>query len=119
MKRRVDIMSQKYKVKEGDTLSRIAQKICGDGSLWQKIYEDNKNVIGDNYNQIFPGQVLYVDCLPSGYIKYRVEAGDNLTKIANKICGNDNWQKIYEDNKDVIGDNYNQISPGQILIIKC
>ena len=112
-------MLQEYKVKQNDTLSEIAQKLCGDGSLWQKIYDENKHVIGNNPNQISPGQVLHVSCLPSGYIEYKVEHGDNLTKIANKICGNDNWQKIYDDNKDVIGDNPNRISPGQVLIVKC
>ena len=51
--------------------------------------------------------------------KYKVKPGDNLTKIAKKICGNYNWRKIYEDNKDVIGDDPDLIFPGQVLIIKC
>ncbi len=59
-------MSQKYTVKSGDTLSGIAQKILGDASLWPKIYDDNKDVIGKNPNLIFPGQVLIINSHYSG-----------------------------------------------------
>ena len=111
-------MSQNYTVKQNDTLSAIAEKLCGDVSLWQKIYHDNKSIIGNNPDRISPGQVLHVSC-PSPGVEYEVQHGDNLTKIANKICGNDNWQKIYQENKHIIGDNPNRISPGQVLTIKC
>lgn len=47
---------------------------------------------------------------------YIVQAGDNLTKIAEKY--NTNWQSIYEINRDVIGSNPNLIKIGQQLIIK-
>ena len=46
---------------------------------------------------------------------YTVQKGDNLTKIANKY--NTTWQKIYEDNKDVIGSDPNLIKVGQVLNI--
>ncbi len=46
-----------YTVKSGDNLSRIAQKY---GTTWQKIYNDNKDVIGSNPNLIRPGQVLVI-----------------------------------------------------------
>ena len=44
-----------YIVQVGDTLSDIGAKY---GVSWQTIYEKNKNVIGNNPNLIFPGQVL-------------------------------------------------------------
>jgi len=47
---------------------------------------------------------------------YIVKNGDNLTNIAKKY--NTSWQKIYNDNKNVIGSNQNIIKPGQQLIIK-
>ena len=47
---------------------------------------------------------------------YTVKSGDNLSKIAEKY--NTTWQKIYEDNKSVIGSNPDLIKAGQRLIIK-
>ena len=109
-----------YTVKPGDTLWGIAQSQCGDGSVWPKIYADNIGVIGSNPNLIRPGQKLNVDCPQYPDCQwYVVEQGDNLTRIAEKVCGNDNWKKIYDDNKDVIGDNPNLIYPGQWLCIRC
>lgn len=49
-------------------------------------------------------------------IKYTVKPGDNLSKIA--LIYHTTWQKIYEDNKDIIGINPNLIYPNQILTIK-
>lgn len=49
-------------------------------------------------------------------IIYTVQSGDNLSKIALKY--GTTWKKIYEDNKDVIGNNPNLIHTGIKLIIK-
>ena len=49
-----------YTVQPGDTLSVIAQKFYGDANSWQIIYDANRSVIGDNYNEIFPGQNLVI-----------------------------------------------------------
>ena len=46
---------------------------------------------------------------------YTVKKGDNLTSIAKKYYTT--WQKIYENNKDIIGNDPNLIKPGQVLII--
>ena len=108
-----------YTVVPGDTLWGIAQAQCGDGSVWPVIYFQNKWIIGDNPNIIQPGQVLTINCPTPGGIWYEVEPGDTLTGIAEKICGNDNWKKIYNENKTVIGGNPNLIFPGQWLHIVC
>jgi len=47
---------------------------------------------------------------------YTVKKGDNLSKIAKKY--NTTWQKIYNDNKKIIGSNPNLIRPGMKLVIK-
>ncbi|MDJ0732370.1 MAG: LysM peptidoglycan-binding domain-containing protein [Crocosphaera sp.] len=111
-------MASYYTVKRGDTLSGIALSQCGDASLWKKIYYDNIGVIGDDPDFILPGQVLYINCVEPGIV-YVVKSGDNLTLIAQKVCGNSDWQKIYNQNKDVIGDNPDLIFPGQVLVIRC
>ena len=46
-----------YIVKSGDTLSSIASKY---NTTWQKIYNDNKNIIGNNPNLIYPNQKLII-----------------------------------------------------------
>lgn len=49
-------------------------------------------------------------------IKYVVKKGDTLERIAVKF--NTSWNEIYEDNKNIIGEDPNLISVGQELIIK-
>ena len=46
-----------YTVEPGDSLWSIAEKF---NTTWQAIYEKNKNIIGDNPNLIYPGQVLVI-----------------------------------------------------------
>lgn len=49
---------------------------------------------------------------------YTVQSGDSLSKIARKHYGNANsWTKIYNANKDKIGDNPDLIRPGQRFVI--
>lgn len=48
----------KYVVQKGDTLSSIAEIY---NTTYQKIYQKNKNIIGDNPDIIKPGQILYID----------------------------------------------------------
>jgi murein DD-endopeptidase MepM/ murein hydrolase activator NlpD len=45
---------------------------------------------------------------------YIVKSGDTLSSIAKKL-GISNWRTLYEQNKSVIGSNYNLIRPGQKL----
>ena len=101
-----------YVVVKGDTLSRIASLY---GTTYQKLAEYNGI---SNPNLIYPGQHIRIP-EASGKVEtitYVVKPGDNLSKIAKAY--NTSWQKIYEDNKDVIGKNPNLIYVGQKLIIK-
>lgn len=53
--------SKTYTVVKGDCLWNLAKKFYGDGSEYKKIYEANKNVIGNkNPNLIVPGQILKI-----------------------------------------------------------
>ena len=49
-----------YVVEEGDTLAVIANKVYGDSSLWQKIFEANKDVIGNDPDHIQIGMKLKI-----------------------------------------------------------
>lgn len=48
-----------YTVKEGDTLSKIAQREYGDAGEWRRIFEANRNSIEDP-DLIYPGQKLQI-----------------------------------------------------------
>jgi LysM repeat protein len=48
-----------YKVRCGDTLSRIAERQFGDASRWREIFRLNRDIITDP-NRITPGQVLVI-----------------------------------------------------------
>jgi nucleoid-associated protein YgaU len=48
-----------HAVVAGDTLSAIAQQWYGDPSAWPRIFEANRDQIG-NPDRIFPGQVLRI-----------------------------------------------------------
>ncbi|MCI0638290.1 MAG: LysM peptidoglycan-binding domain-containing protein [Gemmataceae bacterium] len=49
-----------YVVVKGDYLSKIAKAFYGDGGLWPRIYQANRDVIGPNPNLIHPGQELVI-----------------------------------------------------------
>ncbi|RUT06448.1 hypothetical protein DSM106972_027050 [Dulcicalothrix desertica PCC 7102] len=49
---------------------------------------------------------------------YTVQAGDTLSKIAEKLYGDSNqWRQIYEANRNLIGSNPEQIQVGMVLTI--
>ncbi|MEM8594468.1 MAG: peptidoglycan-binding protein LysM [Pseudomonadota bacterium] len=48
-----------YEIQKGDTLWAIATNFYGDGNKYQKIFEDNKEVIIDP-DKIFPGQKIRI-----------------------------------------------------------
>lgn len=51
-------VGNEYTVQSGDTLTEIAA-VTG-ANNWQEVYNNNRTVIGDNPNLIFPQQVLFV-----------------------------------------------------------
>lgn len=52
-------MAKSYKVKAGDTLSKISKEMLGDASRWREILEANKDKIKDP-NTISPGLELTI-----------------------------------------------------------
>lgn len=54
-----DQESRFYTVEKGDSLSKIAKEMYGDGSKYHQIFEANKPMLKD-VNEIYPGQVLRI-----------------------------------------------------------
>ena len=55
--------SSKYTIQAGDTLSSVAQQAYGDSKQWQKIYDANKGVIGNDPGLLHPGSVIAIPTL--------------------------------------------------------
>ncbi|WP_412063362.1 peptidoglycan-binding protein LysM [Rubrivirga sp. IMCC45206] len=51
--------SRYYTIKSGDTLSKIAKEYYGDANAYNKIFEANREVIGDP-DKIYPGQQIRI-----------------------------------------------------------
>ncbi len=49
-----------YTVKKGDDLCKIAKVVTGSSANWRAVYLQNKELIGDNPEVLFPGQRLVV-----------------------------------------------------------
>lgn len=48
-----------YTIKSGDSLSKVAKEMYGDASQYDKIFQANKEVIGDP-DKIYPGQQIRI-----------------------------------------------------------
>lgn len=109
-----------YVVIRGDYLWKISGKedIYGDPYQWMRIYSCNKDLIKDP-DLIYPDWILKIQ-RGVGPDQYLVLKGDFLYKIAqNPDILNDPaaWTKIYETNKDIIGEDPSLIYPYTVLVI--
>jgi nucleoid-associated protein YgaU len=109
-----------YSVIVGDYLWKISGKadIYDNPMQWMRIYSYNKEQINDP-DLIFPEQILKIH-RQSGDDEYLVAKGDYLQKIAGNsdVMGDPSkWTKIYEKNKDIIGEDANLIFPYTVLVI--
>lgn len=51
---------RRHVVAAGESLSKIAKKHYGDAGQWRRIYEANRQTIGENPDLIHPGQDLVI-----------------------------------------------------------
>lgn len=111
-------MYDEYTVVRGDYLWKISGKsdIYGDPFQWIRIYSYNRDQIKDP-DLIYPKQIFKIQ-RGVGPDEYLVAKGDFLQKIAGNpaVMGDPSkWTRLYEANKDVIGDNPSLIYPYQVL----
>lgn len=99
-----------YIVKAGDVLWKIAEMF---GTTAGELARINKL---ENPDLIYIGQKIIINEGKKDKETYIVQKGDTLWKIANKY--NMSVQKLYDDNKSVIGDNPDLIEIGMELVIK-
>lgn len=129
-----------YVVGSGDSLSLLSGKYYGDIMAWEKIYNANKEVIGDDPNLLAVGtklnipdvepqqatggpSVLKLEQTPETGVSgipsaYTVQESDDLCKLGAQFFGTceKGWD-IYEWNKSQIA-NPHLIYPGQVFTFK-
>ncbi|MDY7108363.1 MAG: LysM peptidoglycan-binding domain-containing protein [Planctomycetota bacterium] len=114
-----------YVVKDGDTLSSIAQRWFGEAARWELIQQANPAIDPRNLRI---GQVLLLPARnethddeqrsAGGSGTYTVRSGDTLSSIARARLGAErHWRLIYEANRRLIGSNPDAIAVGMELII--
>jgi nucleoid-associated protein YgaU len=111
-----------YTVKAGDTLTKIAQKLLGDGDRWQEIFLLNRATLRDP-DVILVGQVLILppDARPGGREApirvHRVKQGETLSGIAAAELGDaSRWPEIFTLNRSVLT-NPDVIVGGMVLVL--
>lgn len=68
-----------YTVQANDTLSSIALQAYGNANAWQKIYDANKQVIGNDPNLLHAGEVIFIpSALPPHATACKVTAASGL-----------------------------------------
>ncbi len=107
-----------YNVERGDYLWKISGKedIYKDPMQWMRIYSYNRDQI-KNADLIYPKQVFKIH-RENGPNEYLVAKGDFLAKIsgaASALGDPAMWRKVYEANKDIIGDDPSKIYPYTVL----
>ncbi len=104
-----------YTVLRGDYLWKISAKsdIYGDPYQWMRIYTYNRDQIKDP-DLIFPDQVFKIQ-RGVGDKEYLVQKGEFLAKIAASLGNAITWRKIYEANRDILGDDPNMLYPYTVL----
>ncbi len=96
---------KEYRVKEGDSLSAIAQSAYGDMAMWQALAIENKIA---NPNLIYPDTKLKIpakeqadaDMKTLTKTSWNVQEGDTLSDIAQSVYGDaSRWTLIAKANR--------------------
>jgi len=78
-------VEQEIELEDGVSLERLSSQIYNDPSMWKLIYETNKDVIGDDPQNIPPGTLLKVLTKPTQSI--------TVDTLANQLDVYDIWEK--------------------------
>ena len=129
-----------YTVEPNDNFWRISQKLYGTGAYFKALEEYNRQRFGDQV-VIHAGDVISAPPLdvlraqvPSlvpngrnlpaarrparGRRSYTVAAGDTLFDIARQELGKaSRWSEIYDLNRDQLGNDFNDLTPGMKLAL--
>jgi nucleoid-associated protein YgaU len=122
--------SRTHKVQKGETLSSIAAAVYGNRNLYTRIQQANPQL---DAHKLRPGMIINLPdistattpestashatpTLTESSTTYRVQPGDSLHRIAQKLYGRPEMaQKIYDLNKDSIGSDPGKLKLNMVL----
>ncbi len=113
---------EKYTVRSGDTLMKIAFEHYGDLYRWREIFENNRQALASS-EKLEKGTELRLSTLGKRKIerkglRYLIQPGDTLGKASHHIYGTPKrWRKLWEFNRDLVKDP-NKIYAGFNLVYK-
>jgi nucleoid-associated protein YgaU len=108
-------------------LMGIASRYYDDPACWQRIYEANRAVIGNDPRLLRAGQQLVLpglipegraDAAPHLYAVGPRDLVGGLRGVAARLWGDpERWGELYALNRGVLGDDPDALVPGQWLIL--
>lgn len=110
--------TERYTVKRGDSLWRIAEERLGDGTRYVELVALNQAVLDGRPDFLLPGTVLKVPVADdSSGDSYVVQPGDTLSEIAEDQLGDaDAYPSIFRASRDTVQPNGAHLSDPDLIL---
>jgi len=110
--------TERYTVRRGDSLWKIAEERLGDGTRYGELVDLNRAVLDGRPDFLVPGTVLKVPTVedpPEG--AYVVQPGDTLSEIAEDELGDATaYSSIFEASRDTVQTNGAHLSDPDLIL---
>lgn len=109
---------ERYTVKRGDSLWKIAEDRLGDGTRYVELVALNEAVLDGRPDFLLPGTILRVPVTESAPADaYVVRPGDTLSGIAEDELGDaDAYPTIYEASRDTVQPNGDRLTDPDLIL---
>ena len=110
--------TERYTVKRGDSLWKIAEERLGDGTRYVELVALNEAVLDGRPDFLLPGTVLKVPIADdSSDGSYVVQPGDTLSEISEDQLGDaDAYPSIFEASRDTVQANGAHLSDPDLIL---
>lgn len=114
----VQPVTERYTVKRGDSLWRIAEERLGDGTRYVELVALNKAVLDGRPDFLLPGTVLKVPIADeSADASYVVQPGDSLSKISEDQLGDAGaYPSTFRASRDTVQANGAHLSDPDLIL---
>ncbi|GAB3862573.1 hypothetical protein GCM10028801_28300 [Nocardioides maradonensis] len=109
--------TERYTVKRGDSLWKIADERFGDGTRYGEIVALNEPALGGRPDFLLPGTVLKVPVATPTEDEYVVKPGDTLSEISEHELGNaDAYPAIFNASRGTAQANGDHLSDPNLIL---